>query len=120
MEVIVNQLHTISGEGLALSNLEQAIHAWHRQNESSRRLETIPGIGPITALVLAATVTSPSAFSSGRQFAAWLGLVPRQNLKDGRPVNTTPADCRSSRGLALGQNNGSDPNQNIEHYAHNP
>ncbi|WP_352673275.1 transposase [Mesorhizobium australicum] len=78
-------------------------------------METIPGIGPIIALVLAATVTSPSAFSSGRQFAAWLGLVPRQNLKDGRPGNTTPADCRSSRGLALGQNNGSD-----EHYAHNP
>ncbi|WP_198023657.1 transposase [Mesorhizobium sp. C280B] len=43
-----------------------------------RRLETIPDVGPITASVLAATVTSPSAFPSGRLFAAWQGLVRRQ------------------------------------------
>ena len=63
---------------------QSPIHAWHRQNETSRRLETIPGVGPIAASVLAATVTNPSAFSSGRQFAAWLGLVPRQKSTGGK------------------------------------
>ena len=81
MEVIVDQLQDIQGR---IGTLDQAIHAWHRQNETSRRLETIPGVGPITASVLAATVTNPSAFSSGRQFAAWLGLVPRQKSTGGK------------------------------------
>ena len=57
---------------------------WHRSNAASRRLETIPGIGFITATAIAATVTDPSHFSSGRQFAAWLGLVPRQNSSGGK------------------------------------
>lgn len=81
MEVIVDQLQDIQGR---IGTLDRAIHAWHRQNETSRRLETIPGVGPITASVLAATVASPSAFSSGRHFAAWLGLVPRQNSTGGK------------------------------------
>ncbi len=51
---------------------EKRIHAWHRSSEISRRLETIPGIGPITAL--AATITDPSVFKSGRELAAWIGL----------------------------------------------
>jgi len=79
MEVIVDQLQDIQGR---IGTLDQAIHAWHRQNETSRRLETIPGVGPITASVLAATVTNPSAFR--RQFAAWLGLVPRQKSTGGK------------------------------------
>ena len=58
--------------------------AWHRSNAASRRLETIPGIGFITATAIAATVTEPSHFSSARQFAAWLGLVPRQNSSGGK------------------------------------
>lgn len=81
LEVIVDQLQDIQGR---IGTLDQAIHAWHRQNETSRRLETIPSVGPITASVLAATVTNPSTFSSGRQFAAWLGLVPRQKSTGGR------------------------------------
>jgi len=60
------------------------IHAWHRSNELSRRLETIPGIGPITASAIAATVTDASLFKSGRQLAAWIGLVPRQNSSGGK------------------------------------
>ena len=58
--------------------------AWHRSNDVSRRLATIPGIGPITASAIAATVIDASQFSSGRQFAAWLGLVPQQRSSGGK------------------------------------
>ncbi|QKD19643.1 IS110 family transposase [Mesorhizobium sp. NZP2077] len=64
--------------------MDRQIHAWHRSNELSRRLETIPGIGPITASALTATVTDASLFKSGRQLAAWIGLVPRQNSSGGK------------------------------------
>jgi transposase len=64
--------------------LEKAIVAWHRNDEASRRLASIPGIGPITASAIAATVPDASTFRSGRQFAAWLGLVPRQNSTGGK------------------------------------
>lgn len=64
--------------------LDRQIHAWHRSNEQSLRLETIPGIGPITASAIVATVTDTSLFKSGRQLAAWLGLVPRQNSSGGK------------------------------------
>ena len=63
---------------------EQRIHAWHRASEVSQRLETIPGIGPIIATALAASITDPSVFRSGRELAAWIGLVPRQNSTGGR------------------------------------
>ncbi len=63
---------------------ERRIHAWHRSNEASRRLETIPGIGPIVASALAASITDPSVFKSGRELAAWIGLVPRQNSTGGK------------------------------------
>ena len=63
---------------------EKRIHAWHRASEVSRRLETIPGIGPITATALAASITDPSVFRSGRELAAWIGLVPRQNSTGGK------------------------------------
>lgn len=68
-----------------LNELTASLLAWHRSNEISRRLATIPGIGPITASALAASVPDPGAFASGRQFAAWLGLVPRQNSTGGKP-----------------------------------
>ena len=63
---------------------EKRIHAWHRASQVSQRLETIPGIGPITATALAATITDPSVFRSGRELAAWIGLVPRQNSTGGK------------------------------------
>ncbi|HUT49654.1 MAG TPA: IS110 family transposase [Alphaproteobacteria bacterium] len=75
------QLMSLEGEITAAG---QRIHAWHRSNEASRRLETIPGIGPITASALAATITDPSLFRSGRELAAWIGLVPRQNSTGGK------------------------------------
>lgn len=65
-------------------DLERQIVLWHRTNEASSNLATIPGIGPITASALAASVVDPSAFKSGRHLAAWLGLVPRQNSTGGK------------------------------------
>jgi len=59
--------------------LDKTLHDWHRQNAMSQRLATIPGIGVITATAIVATVSDIQAFRSGRQFAAWLGLVPKQN-----------------------------------------
>ena len=59
-------------------DLERRIKAWHRGDATSRRLATIPGIGPITASAMAATVGDAQAFATGRHFAAWLGLTPRE------------------------------------------
>ena len=64
--------------------IERKIVTWHRSNEQSRRLETIPGIGPITASAIAATITDANLFRSGRELAAWIGLVPRQNSSGGK------------------------------------
>jgi transposase len=67
-----------------IADLDRRILNWHRSNTASRRLETIPGVGPITASAIVATITDPSLFRSGRQLAAWLGLVPRQNSSGGK------------------------------------
>jgi transposase len=67
-----------------VGSLEKRIMARHRVNEASRRLETIPGIGFIGATAIEATVTDPTAFRSGRDFAAWIGLVPRQDSTGGK------------------------------------
>ncbi len=64
--------------------LERRLLAWHRQNQASQHLATIPGVGIITATAMAASVTDPSLFRSGREFAASLGLVPRQNSSGGK------------------------------------
>jgi transposase len=69
-------------EGIA--RLDAGILAWHKENETSRRLATVPGIGPLTASAIAASVPDAGAFTSARQFAAWLGLVPRQNSTGGK------------------------------------
>lgn len=62
-----------------LKSLDKVLHDWHLQNEASRRLAAVPGIGVITATAIVATVNDPGQFTSSRQFAAWLGLVPKQN-----------------------------------------
>ena len=67
-----------------IRDLERALLAWHRASETSRRLESIPGVGFVTATAIAATMTDAAQFRSGRQFAAWLGLVPRQNSSGGK------------------------------------
>ncbi len=73
-------------DGLAaeIHALERRLLAWHRQDQASQRLATIPGVGIITATALSATIVDPSAFRSGREFAAFLGLVPRQNSSGGK------------------------------------
>lgn len=68
----------------AIACLADEITAWHKSNEASQRLATIPGIGILTATAIAATVPDPSAFRSGREFAAWIGLTPRQNSSGGK------------------------------------
>jgi transposase len=67
-----------------IAALEKQIAARHRQDEASLRLASIPGIGPIIASALAAAVSDAGAFASGRQLAAWLGLVPRQHSTGGK------------------------------------
>jgi len=64
------------------SELERQILAWHRQDDRSRRLSTIPGVVPTIASALAVSVTDPMSFSNGRQLAAWIGLVPKQHSTD--------------------------------------
>ena len=67
-----------------IAEVEARIVAWHKADAVSRRLATIPGIGPLAATAIAATVPDPAAFRGGREFAAWLGLVPRQNSTGGK------------------------------------
>ena len=70
--------------GRHVGELEQQIKAWHRQSEASRRLEAIPGVGPLTASALLASIGDAQSFANGRQLAAWLGLVPRQDSSGGK------------------------------------
>src|SRR5947208_14895313 len=67
-----------------IGSIEKRIKTQHRSNEASKRLETIPGIGVIGASAIAATVADPTVFRSGRNFAAWVGLVPRQDSTGGK------------------------------------
>jgi transposase len=63
---------------------DRMINAWHRSNETSKRLDEIPGVGPALATALVASVADPRAFRSGRDFSAWIGLVPRQHSSGGK------------------------------------
>lgn len=81
-------LHALSQQSLDLHlrvrQIDRDLLAWQRGNDVAKRLMTIPGIGPIGAAALAASVTDPHQFRSGREFAAWLGLTPRQNSSGGK------------------------------------
>ena len=81
LRVIAEQIDEIETR---IAVIETQIMAWHKNNHDSQRLATIPGIGPIIATAIVATVAEPSEFRSGREFAAWLGLVPRQNSTGGK------------------------------------
>jgi transposase len=63
---------------------DRLITAWHRSNETSMRLDALPGVGPALATALVASVPDPKAFRSGRNFSAWVGLVPKQNSSGGK------------------------------------
>jgi transposase len=79
--VLVGQIREVDA---AVAELEARILAGHQESAASRLLATIPGIGPFIASAIMATVPDPSVFRSGREFAAWLGLVPRQNSTGGK------------------------------------
>jgi transposase len=67
-----------------IGSIEKRIVAQHRLDEASKRLRSIPGIGIVGATAIAATVSDPKVFRSGRDFAAWIGLVPRQDSTGGK------------------------------------
>lgn len=64
--------------------LEARINLWHRTHEGSRKLAMIPGIGPLTASALTASIDNAKNFNNGRELAAWLGLVSRQHSRGGK------------------------------------
>ena len=78
---LVRQIATLETE---IDALDSQLLDWHRGNDTSRRLATIPGVGPLTATALAASITDPAMFRSGRELAAFLGLVPRQSSSGGK------------------------------------
>jgi transposase len=70
---------------------DRMIRAWHRSSEMSMRLDEAPGVGPVLATALVATVADPKAFRSGRNFSAWIGLVPRQHSSGARTGSAASA-----------------------------
>lgn len=81
MTAVADQLEDLQRR---IHDLEGAINRWHRQNEASRRLATIPGVGPITASAVVATIGSVENFKSGRHLAAFLGLTPKEHSSGGK------------------------------------
>ena len=81
LKPLVSQLASIDTQ---IAELDRHLLAWHRSSAVSQRLATIPGVGLVTASALAASVTDPSMFVSGREFSAFLGLVPRQASSGGK------------------------------------
>ena len=81
LDILARQYAAIRTEIVVI---EKRIHAWHRSSEESRRLEEIPGVGPIVATALMAEVGDWKEFTSGRSLAAWIGLVPRQHSTGGK------------------------------------
>lgn len=81
VKALADQLEALA---LQIQALNRRLLAWYRQDEVSQRLATIPGVGVVSATALAASVPNPDQFRSGREFAASLGLVPRQNSSGGK------------------------------------
>ena len=81
LDVLARQYVAITAE---IGAIDKRIHAWHRSCEESRRLEEIPGIGPIVATALVAEIGDWKAVPSGRNLAAWIGLVPKQHSTGGK------------------------------------
>jgi transposase len=81
LDVLARQYSAIGAE---IGSIDKSILAWHRSCEASRRLAEIPGIGPIVATALVAEIGDWKAFASGRNLAAWIGLVPKQHTTGGK------------------------------------
>ncbi len=67
-----------------VAEIERRLRAWHKEDKASRRIAEIPGVGLLTATAAVAAMGDPKSFRSGREFAAWLGLVPRHTGTGGR------------------------------------
>jgi transposase len=80
--LLAGQLEALNAK---LKAIEARVMAWHRQNQTSQCLATIPGIGPIAGVSFALKVPDPKGFRSGRHFAAWTGITPRENATGGKP-----------------------------------
>jgi transposase len=80
-QTIVAQLHAVQTQ---VNGLDKRITQAHRANADSKRLDAIPGFGVILSTAVVATMTDPKAFKTGREFAAWIGLVPRQHSTGGK------------------------------------
>ncbi|WP_339783609.1 IS110 family transposase [uncultured Marinobacter sp.] len=83
-ELIWRLLEHLKDLDRQVNELERQINVWHRSNKLSRKLEKVPGIGPITASALVASIGDAKSFANGRQLAAWLGLVPKQHSTGGK------------------------------------
>lgn len=81
LQLIVDQLHATM---VRVREIETRLAKWHRQSKVSQAIATVPGVGIMGASAIAATVADPSLFRSGREFAAWLGMTPRQNSSGGK------------------------------------
>jgi len=76
--------HQLQQLRMQILGLDRQINAWHRANETSRRLDELPGVGPALATALVASVPDAKVFRSGRDFSAWIGLVPKQSSSGGK------------------------------------
>ena len=87
-ELVRACLATLGSQLLSLKkqilDFDRMIMAWHRSHQTSKRLNCIPGVGPLLATALVASVADPKTFRSGRNFSAWIGLVPKQHSSGGR------------------------------------
>ena len=98
LQILARQCQALSGQ---IAGLERELRQRSLQDEATRRLLQVPGIGAITATALSATVVDPTSFKSAREFAAWIGLVPRQHSSGGherlggitKMGHATCADC---------------------------
>jgi transposase len=81
LAVLAGQLEVLD---IQLGKIEKQLRTWHRENERSRRLASMPGMGPIGAMTMVLRVPDPTVFRSGRHFASWIGLTPREHSTAGR------------------------------------
>jgi hypothetical protein len=93
LRLIVAQLNDTQAK---VRQIEAKLAQWHRNNRVSKLLATVPGVGIMGASAIAATVSDPGLFRSGREFAAWLGMTPRQNSSGGRSGSGEPANTATN------------------------
>lgn len=81
LSILAGQLEVTE---VQLAHADKQLKLWHRETERSQRLATIPGVGPIGAMTMVLRVSDPTVFRSGRHFASWIGLTPREHSTAGR------------------------------------